>query len=135
MSIPLYDTTVRTFTKQLQNLSSLLQKAEQWCDDNKHPHATLLEARLAPDMHPLPFQVRNATNYARNGVLLNDGSWTFTNGYPRSGDENDFAGLQARIKRTVEWLEGVKEGDIAGGEGRPFEVWYSGEFALLGWKV
>lgn len=126
MSISLYDSTVKTFVRQLRNLSAFLTKAQQWCEDNGKPHSELLEARLAPDMFPLPYQVRNCTNQARNGTLLNDGTWVWTASSARPDDEQTFEDLQARITRTVDWLEGIREEDINGGEKIPFEVWYSG---------
>lgn len=132
MSISLYDTTVRTFIRQLQNLSAILQKAEQWCDDNNHPHSEILEGRLAPDMYTFTYQVRLCTNMARNGVLLNNGTWAWRVSYAHPDDEQDFTGLQARIRATLEWLSGVKEEDITGGEKMPCDIWYSGELRLLG---
>ena len=54
-------------------------------------------------MHPLPFQVRSATNHARNVLLGPD--WAFITSGPKPDDENDFAGLKARIERAVEALE------------------------------
>lgn len=132
MSISLYDTTVKTFARQLRNLSAILTKAQQWCEDNNKPHAELLEARLAPDMYPLPYQVRNCTNQARNGTLLNNGTWSWTVSLAKPDDENTFEGLQARIQRTVEWLDGIREEDIQGGENMPAEVWYSGKSC---WKT
>ncbi|KAJ4421316.1 hypothetical protein N0V82_003827 [Gnomoniopsis sp. IMI 355080] len=130
MSISLYDSTVKTFDRQLRNLSAILTKAQQWCDDNGKPHSELLEARLAPDMFPLPYQVRNCTNQARNGTLLSNGTWSWMVSSARPDDEHTFEGLQARIQRTVEWLEGIREQDIEGGDKMPVEVTYSGEFHI-----
>lgn len=127
MSISLYDSTVKTFARQLRNLSAILTKAQQWCEDNGKPHAELLEARLAPDMFPLPYQVRNCTNQARNGTLLSNGTWSWMVSSARPDDEHTFDDLQARIQRTVEWLESIREEDIEGGEKMPVEITYSGE--------
>jgi hypothetical protein len=80
-------------------------QSEEWCTTNNKPSSFLLEARLAPDMHPLPFQVRVATNMARNVLLGPD--WTFVTSGLKPDDENDFAGLQARIQRAI---DAVQEG-------------------------
>ncbi|KAK4500345.1 hypothetical protein PRZ48_008534 [Zasmidium cellare] len=126
MPLSLHETTVKTFIRQLKNLSACMRKAEQWCDDTGKSHTELLEARLAPDMYPLHYQIRAATINARNGVLLNNGQWSWVSTKAHASDERDFAGLQARIQWTVEWLGTVREEDIEGGEEVSFDVWIDG---------
>lgn len=125
MSLSLYDSSVKVYIRQLNNLSAILKKAEQWCDENNKPHSEIIEARLTPDMYALPFQIRACTKAARNGTLLTKG-WAFTS-HPAEPADETFAGLQARIEKTVGWLKCVKPEDIEGGEERPLSMYASGE--------
>ena len=60
----LYEITVPVFTRMLRNLDHILAKAIESNADER----TLLEARLAPDMFPLPRQVQIACDTAKLAV-------------------------------------------------------------------
>ncbi|EKG20598.1 protein of unknown function DUF1993 [Macrophomina phaseolina MS6] len=77
-------------------------------------------------MNPLPFQVRVCTNFARNGTLI-PGKWSFVTSGPKADDEHTFEGLQARIQRTIGFLQSVNTEDVKGGEQMPISFWPSGE--------
>jgi len=54
-------------------------------------------------MMPLPYQVRVCTSMATNALLGPD--WSYEGSGSKPEDENDFAGLQIRIQRTIKALE------------------------------
>ncbi|PYH97054.1 hypothetical protein BO71DRAFT_396497 [Aspergillus ellipticus CBS 707.79] len=58
-----YDGTIPVLQGVLRTLSHILHQAEQQPNSN-----TLLEARLSPDMYPLPDQIRIATQFSENLV-------------------------------------------------------------------
>jgi hypothetical protein len=76
-------------------------------------------------MNALPFQIRVATNNARN-VLLGP-SWEFQISGARTDDDTDFAGMQARIENALKAVEAAdpKAMDAASGDGVAF--WPSGK--------
>jgi hypothetical protein len=61
----------------------------------------VLDWRLAPDMNPLIFQVRNICNIAKNLIIVVAGIPLPTS----ADDEASFAELQARIASTVDLLQ------------------------------
>lgn len=98
----IYDLTIPTYVRALQQLSAVLKKGEDWADENGVAHEKLLQAQLAPDMFKLPFQVMQACRTARNPVG------------ELPGPPFDFlkittlAELQDLIKRTLDLLADVK---------------------------
>ena len=54
MATTLYDLTVPVFLRGLGAMAGFLEKGRAHADSANMPHAELLDARLAPDMHPLP---------------------------------------------------------------------------------
>ncbi|KAF2236336.1 hypothetical protein EV356DRAFT_565761 [Viridothelium virens] len=127
MTISLYDITIAVYIRGLKNLYACLEKSEKWCTTNSRPLTELTEARLAPDMHPLHFQVRTCTNMARSGTL--NSSWRYVPSTPRPGETTDttYEELRERIRKTLEFLEGIKKEDVDGNEVEPRDIWTGGE--------
>ena len=65
MALTMYAATVPLFTRMLTNLLGLLTKAEAYAQERKFDVNVLVTARLAPDMHPLSFQIQSATDRAK----------------------------------------------------------------------
>ncbi|KAK4987511.1 hypothetical protein LTR66_007577 [Elasticomyces elasticus] len=103
MSLSLYDITIPVFIRGLNNLSAVLKKAEKYADEKGMPHSKLLEARLAPDMAALPFQIQTCSNTSKGAAVRVGGV------EPTSMDDNEstFEELQTRIRKTIEILQGV----------------------------
>ncbi|KAJ9617980.1 hypothetical protein H2204_013272 [Knufia peltigerae] len=111
--LTLYDTAVVPIIGTLKQLAAILKKGESHLDAKGLPHSTLLEARIAPDMNPLPFQVQTASNTAkflavRVGGVPNE---------PWADDEKTFPELHARITKTIAFLESVKRESFDDKEG------------------
>jgi len=68
MALNLYTISVPVFIKHLNSLADILTKAEDYAKTKNIPEADILNAKLAPDMRPLTFQVQVASNTAK-GVL------------------------------------------------------------------
>ena len=103
----LYDMTVPVFTRTLGNLDHLLVKAAASGVDE----ATLIEARLAPDMLPLTRQVQIACDTAKLAVTR----LAQVEPRPMADEETTLAGLRERIARTIAYLG---EADASAFEGR-----------------
>lgn len=113
----LYDTTVPAFIRGLTALSHVLTLAEKYAKDNNISESDFTDARLAPDMLPLTFQIQNASNAVRNALTLvaQIEVVAFEN------DERTFANLQQRIALTLQALEGTDAKAFDGAESKTVE--------------
>jgi len=103
MNISMYTASVPVFRQILGSLAALLDKAESHADLKKIDPDALLQARLFPDMFPLVRQVQLATDFAKGAAARLAGVEV-----PRYEDvEKDFAGLQARLQKTLAFIDSV----------------------------
>ncbi|WP_116368109.1 DUF1993 domain-containing protein [Parahaliea mediterranea] len=138
MSNPMYRSTAPVFTHQLKNLSNLLKVAAGDAKARGIAPEVILNARLAPDMLPLVRQVQIATDHAKGCCARLAGLES-----PVFADsEASFAELQARIKKTLAFIRGIKPALYDGSDSRditlklPFgELRFSGEDYLNGWVL
>jgi hypothetical protein len=72
--------------------------------------SALLEARLAPDMKPLPAQYQMASDSAKNALARLTG----TEAPSMPDTETSFAELRERCDRTIAYLQGFDAGSLAG---------------------
>lgn len=114
MTISMYDATIPVWKRFLNNLAVLLDKAVAYADARKIDHSVLLNARLFPDMFPLIRQVQIASDHAKGGAarLADVEAPKFED------DETNFAELQARIARTIAFLDTVTPQHLEGSESR-----------------
>ncbi|MDB5616675.1 DUF1993 family protein [Tardiphaga sp.] len=109
-----YDSAVPAYLQMLVSLSANLKKAEAYAATRKIEPATLLDARLFPDMLPLRRQIQLACDFATKGVARLTGSEV-----PSTPDvETTFDELQTRIARTIDYLKAYKPAQFDGGETR-----------------
>lgn len=103
MAMSLYQVTVPVFVKALSNLRTVLEKAKAHALDHKIEEAAFIQARLYPDMLPLPRQVQIATDIARSGAARLAGV------EPPVYEENEktFDDLTARVQRTLDYMAGL----------------------------
>jgi hypothetical protein len=102
------------FARMLNNLSSILSKAEQQAKAKGYDPAVLLSARLAPDMFPLIKQVQIASDHAKGCVARLAGHQIEA----IEDTETTFAELQARIKKVLGIVESYKPEQFEGAETR-----------------
>ncbi|MEQ1598889.1 MAG: DUF1993 domain-containing protein [Methylotenera sp.] len=116
--ITVYDITVTPLTRALNNLSHILKKGEEYADAKKIEHSVLLNTRLFPDMYPLIRQVQIATDMSKGAVAR-----LAELDVPKYEDnETTFADLQARIAKTLAFIEKVKPAQMQGAETRDVTI-------------
>ncbi|MDQ8031057.1 hypothetical protein CEG14_03995 [Bordetella genomosp. 1] len=114
MPITIEQATVPVFIRGLKVLSTLLQKGADHARSQGLDAATLVDARLAPDMFSLAGQVQRASDTAKLGVQRLSAVEA-----PRyADDETTLEQLQARIAKTIAWLESVPSDALAAAESR-----------------
>ncbi len=118
MSLALDTVSTSMFLRGLHVLSGLIDRAVETGLDE----ATLMEARLAPDMRPFPDQVRMASFSARSCIArLTGQEW------PKTDDsETSLAELKATVALSIAFIEGVEATAFAGGETRRIELRFPG---------
>ena len=109
MSFSMWNASVTVFVNSLTDMRAWLDKAASEGDE-----ATLLEARLAPDMRPLPAQYQMASDSAKNALARLTGTTA-----PSMPDtEASFAELKDRCDRTIDYLKGFDAAALEGSEDR-----------------
>ncbi len=104
MSVSMFDISVPVMKHGLKNLSSLLDKAAAHAAAKKIDPTAYLQARLFPDMLQLTRQVQIACDGAKGAAARLAGVEI-----PKHEDtEATFADLQARIAKTIDFLNGFK---------------------------
>ena len=129
MNITMYQASVPRFVNILNNLSAILDKAQAHAEAKKLDPAALTAFRLYPDMFPLTRQVQIACDTAKGAVARLAGVEI-----PKHEDtEQTLAELKARVAKTVEFIESVKQAAIDGSEAREIVMALrSGEVRLAG---
>ncbi|WP_374438129.1 DUF1993 family protein [Inhella sp.] len=136
MSISMCQATSPRFINGLLNLSNILKKAAEHAAAHKIDPNALLQARLYPDMFPLTRQVQIACDQAKGAVARLAGQEP-----PKHEDsEQSFDDLQARIKKTIAYIESVPLQALDGSESRGIhlkvagkELTFVGSQYLMGW--
>jgi uncharacterized protein len=129
MSLSMYDVSVPVLVRGLTNLSANLEKGAASGEARKIEPAVLIGSRLAPDMHPLSRQVQIASDSAKGaGARL-----TGTDAPSFPDTETTFPELQARIKKTIDYLQSLKREQFEGAETRDIVMKFpNGEMTFSG---
>jgi hypothetical protein len=109
MSFGMYDASVPLFVNSLTDMRSWLDKAAAEKDES-----ALMEARLAPDMKPLPAQFQMASDSAKNALARLTG----TDAPSMPDTEASFAELKDRCNRTIDYLKSFNADALDGSEDR-----------------
>ena len=118
MTLSMYAASTPAFRRMLGNLAAILGKAAAHADARKIDQGVLLNARLFPDMLPLIKQVQIATDAAKGCVARLAGV-----DIPKfEDDEANFADLQARIAKTIAFVDSIPAERIDGTEGRDISL-------------
>ncbi len=110
MTTSLYGTSVPVFKQMLGSLSTMLSKAQAHAEARNIEPAVLLQARLYPDMFPLLRQVLIACDFAK-GVSARLAGVDVP---AYADDEVSFADLQARIDKTLAFINGIAPAQFEG---------------------
>jgi hypothetical protein len=128
-----YEITVTQFTKMLNNLSVILDKAVPFAEAKKFDLDVLLNGRLAPDQFNLIRQVQIACDTAKVGASRLTGKDA-----PNHPDtEKTLPELKARIESTIAYLQTFTANDYVEAASRKISQprwegqWVTGEeFAI-----
>lgn len=129
MSIDMYQTSIPVFIRMLGNLSAILDKAAAYATAKNIDPSVFINARLAPDMYPLSRQVQIATDMVKGCAARLAGLEV-----PSYEDNaTTFEDLQARIEKTVAFIQSVSTEQINGSEERAinFKI-RDKEFSFIG---
>jgi hypothetical protein len=136
--LSIYDATIPPLKRALSNLAAILKKGEEYADAKKVDDQVLLNSRLFVDMYPLTRQVQIATDMSKGA-----GARLAAIEIPKYEDnETSFAELQARIAKTVAFLDSINPEQLVGGEVRDItitirkaDIKFSGQDYLLKWVL
>jgi hypothetical protein len=119
MEHPVYDLAIAPMLHMLKNLDAIVSKAEAHLD--AHPDiepATLVQARLYPNMRSFVFQVQVATDVAKGAAARLSGntppSWP--------DDEESLDDIHQRIRKAIDFISGFSPEDFDGAEQRDIEL-------------
>ena len=123
MTISMYQASVPRLATMLRNLDAILAKAQAHALAKKIDPKVLLAARLFPDMLPMAKQVQIATDHAKGAAARLAGVEV-----PKFEDtEQSFEELQARIAKTIAFVESFPAAQIDGSEGRQISLKVGGQ--------
>ena len=119
----MYEASVPVITHMLGSLAHVLSKAEANATERKIKPEVLVAARLAPDMHPLAFQIQSTTDRMKFALSR------LTGKTPPSWEDNEatIADLRGRIAKALEFVQSFAEADLAGSENKVLTLKVRGE--------
>ncbi len=125
MQTSLYSVTVPVFIKNLQNLSSFIDKSVLHAEGASIDTKSLLDARLAPDQFSFVKQIQLASDTAKAfAARLNE-----QDPVSMPDTESTMEELKARIDATIALLKEVKSEDVEGKEDAQVTIkWFPGKF-------
>jgi hypothetical protein len=113
-TVNLYTMTVPAMQRGLNNLTTILDKAQAFADEKKVDPAVLPEQRLILDMLPFKRQVQIACDFAKGAVARLSGAEP-----PKFDDtEATLADLKLRIAKTLDYMQSVPVSALDGSESR-----------------
>jgi hypothetical protein len=138
MTISMYQASAPRLINSMRNLSAILDKTQAYIDTKKIDPAALLQFRLFPDMLNLTRQIQIATDTAKGVVARLAGVDIPT----YEDNETGVAELQARISKTIAFIEGFNPAQLDGTEDKAIvtkrgdkETHYTGMQFLLGHAI
>src|SRR6266436_2592555 len=119
---------IRQCTQALKNLEIWLDQAEHHAAAKRFDVGVLLTSRLAPDMKDFIYQVQSACDYTKGAA-----AWLSGQKAPRHEDnEQTIDEVRARIRKTVDFAESVKEAQYAGASERRVSLSWAPAGKVLG---
>ena len=117
-NVSMHAVSAPIFVRNLNNLASMLSKAEQQAKTKGYDPAVLLNQRLAPDMFPLTKQIQIACDHAKGCVARLAGEPPEV----MEDTETTFAELQARIKKVLGVVQSYKPEQLDGSDTREITI-------------
>lgn len=114
----MYEMSLTPLKRALNNLSHLLKKGEAYAIAKEVDPSVLLNARLFVDMYPLTRQVQIATDMSKGAAARLAGV-----DIPKYDDnETSFAELQARIDKTIAFIDSITAQQLDGSEAKDVTI-------------
>jgi hypothetical protein len=114
MALSMYDSSLPALKHTLNSLSAILRKAAAHAESKKIDPSVFMAARLFPDMFTLARQIQIASDQAKGCAARLAGI-----DIPKFEDkETNFDELQARIAKTVAFLDSINPQQLDGSEER-----------------
>jgi hypothetical protein len=118
MKLSIHTLAVEQVTHTLRQLLGFLDKGIAYAEAKKFDPAVLVNARLAPDMHPLSRQIQIVSDTAKFGVARLTGLEA-----PKFEDnEKTMEELKARILKTIDYVQSAPASAFEGGEDRDVKI-------------
>ncbi len=118
MTISVYDMSIGSMSRMLENLDKIVSKAEAYADAEDIEPPALLRARLFPNMRDFIFQVQVTTDMAKSCAARLSG--TDIPKWP--DDEQSFAEVRARIRKARDYLATFEPDQFEGSEKRKIKL-------------
>jgi hypothetical protein len=101
---------ISQYAQALKNIEGWLDKAQQHAAAKKFDVHVLMASRLAPDMGAFVYQVQSACDYVKGAA-----AWLSGQKPPQHQDnEQSIDEVRARIRKTVAFVESVREDQYTG---------------------
>jgi hypothetical protein len=129
MSISMHKASAPVFVQFLCAQSAVLDKAAAFAESKKIDPTVLTAMRLAPDMHPLAWQVRSTANHAVRACAQISGVPA-----PELGDtQTTVSELKERIAKAVAFIKSIKPEQMDGQEDKEIVLKFgANEFKFTG---
>lgn len=118
MTFSIYTALIPPAKHILENQSKILCKVTAFAEAQHIEPATILAARLAPDMFPLSRQIQIACDTVKKGAARLAG----VEAPVFDDNESTIPELQERIAKTIAFLESIHESDFVGAEKRVLKI-------------
>lgn len=117
----MYYNAISQLALALREIEGWLDKAELHAAAKKFDIQVLMDSRLAPDMGAFVYQVQSACDYTKGAA-----AWLSGQTAPQHEDnERTIDEVRARIRKTVAFVESLKESQYAGAAERYVRVSWS----------
>jgi uncharacterized protein len=118
LSLSLYEASIPVYLHMLRNVLGMLDKAEGHANAEGVPFSAMLDARLAPDMHPLTRQLQTVSDAAKNGAARLAGMTP-----PSFPDvETTLPELRERLSKTIDFVSSITPEQVNGREEEIIEL-------------
>ena len=115
MTFSLYDASVANYLQTLGAVDAFLERGRAHFVEHKIDPESIVEARLAPDMLPLRFQILSVVHHSRGAIdAAKSGAF-----HPPGAKAADYAALQAMVKQAHDHLAAITPAAVnalAGGD-------------------
>lgn len=126
MPISFHSAVVPPFEQILKSVAGLIEKAEEHCAANGIAPEELIQARLAPSMHPFAYQVKSTAVHSI-GAIEGVRCGTFS---PDDSDPGDsFAALSDRIEQARAALSALRPEDVDSLADKPLRFIFGKHYA------